>query len=142
MSRVALLVLLLAPLVSEAAPSFTTVDVFVSAGEPLAAWQFELSDETGTMTVVGVENGDSDAFRDAPYYDRAAVEAGVAKRIVVADYSLDLERLPAGRVRVATLHLMLEGTPEFNIRLVNATAADGRRLEATISLEKRQGAGP
>ncbi len=137
-----LLVLALAPLASLATPSFTTVDVFVVANEPLAAWQFELSDATGAMTVVGVENGDSDAFRDAPYYDRDAVEAGSANRIVVADYSLDLERLPTGRVRVATLHLMLDGNPEFNIRLVNATAPDGRRLEAVISLEKRQGAGP
>ena len=74
---------------------FATVDVYIDAAEPMAAWQLEFFAVSGRMQVVGVENGDSTAFDGAPYYDREAVENGRADRIVVADYSLDDERRAA-----------------------------------------------
>ena len=129
-----LILLALLPVVGNAAPRFVAVDVYLSVDEPLAAWQFEFADANGVTTIVGVENGDAAAFGDAPYYDRDAIEAGRAERVIVADFSLDAN-LPSGRVRVATLHLMLDGETEFKLTLETATARDGRQREATIMLE-------
>lgn len=119
---------------------FEAVDVFLTTTEPVAAWQFELRDRLGHMQVVGVEQGASAAFDRAPYYDRDAVQRGLADRIVVADYSLaDKSRLPVGRTRVATIHLMLRGESDFDLQLITATDSNGRVIDATISLEPQTG---
>ena len=137
---VAILVLVAFSAVAGAEPRFVAMDVYIDANAPLAAWQFELNDRNGVMTIVGVENGDSAAFADAPYYDRGAVEAGDADRIVVADFSLDEGALPSGRVRIATLHLMLDGgEPDYTIKLVTATTRDGARIDASITLQAQTG---
>ena len=59
---------------------------------------------------------------------------------MVADYSLAEEsKLPSGRVRVATLHLMLDGDADFELNLVTANTADGRPIDtATVSLQETQ----
>jgi len=128
----------------QAKARFVPVEVFLDSPEPVAAWQFELKDRNASMTVVGVENGGSDVFQRAPYYDREAVTRGDADRIVVADYSLAEEsKLPSGRVRVATVHVMLEGDADFELNLVTANTADGRPIEAaTVSLEETQAREP
>lgn len=121
---------------------FASVDVYIDAAEPMAAWQLEFSAVTGSMQVVGVENGDSKAFDGAPYYDRDAVDNGRADRIVIADYSLeDEDELPSGRVRVTTLHLMLTGdeAPKFETRLIVASTYQGKRINAEISIEVSEG---
>ncbi|MDE0036950.1 MAG: hypothetical protein OXU77_05210 [Gammaproteobacteria bacterium] len=125
---------------AEAKARFVPVEVFLDSPQPVAAWQFELKDRNASMKVVGVENGGSDVFQRAPYYDREAVTRGDAGRIVVADYSLaDESELPSGRVRVATLHLMLDGNADFDLNLIAATTADGRPIEtATVSLQETQ----
>ena len=119
---------------------FMPVEVFLDSPEPVAAWQFELKDRNASMKVVGVENGGSEVFQRAPYYDREAVTRGDARRIVVADYSLAEEsELPSGRVRVATLHLMLDDDPDFELNLVTANTADGLPIDAaTVSLQEVQ----
>jgi hypothetical protein len=121
---------------------FESIEIYLSSPAPVAAWQFELADSNGAMKVVGVENGQSDAFAGTPYYDREAVQMGAADRIVVADFSLagDAE-LPSGDFRVATLHLMLNGAedPEFTLTLVTATTHDGKAIDASISLRRRGG---
>ncbi len=116
---------------------FTSVDVYIVSAEPVAAWQFELSDRRRSMKVVGVENGDSAAYPRAPYYDREAVRLGTADRIVVADYSTsETGELPIGRVRIATVHLMLAdaGDPEFDLKLITAVRTDGAAIDATLGL--------
>ena len=121
---------------------FEAVDVYLDTTESVAAWQFELSDKYGKMKVVGVESGESTAYRHAPYYDREAVRLGEADRIVVADYSLaDVDILPRGRTRIATIHLMLDGDDEKDIEstLITATTHDGRVIDASISLVFRAG---
>lgn len=121
---------------------FAAVNIYLDASAPLAAWQFELNDRNGAMKVVGVENGDSDVFRRAPYYDREAVQLGTADRIIVADYSLaDADELPTGRVRIATLHLVLSGAdePDFDLRLITANTHDGQAIDASIGLESPTG---
>ena len=121
---------------------FESVDVFLTSDEPVAAWQFELTEARATMQVVGVENGESDVFGDAPYYDREAVRTGIADRIIVADYSTaPTDELPSGRIRIATLHLMLSGAapPEFDLELTTAVRVDGTAVDAAISLEASAG---
>lgn len=138
----ALLLLAASSAFADAPIRFTSVDVYIDAAEPMAAWQLEFSATSGAMKVVGVENGESIAFDGAPYYDREAVENGRADRIVVADYSLvDQDKLPSGRVRVTTLHLMLTGEegPEFDTRLIVATNENGTRINAEISFEVSDG---
>lgn len=121
---------------------FAAVDIYLDSAEPVAAWQFELSDRDGLMKVVGVEQGESSAFKRVPYYDREAVRLGEADRIIVADYSLaDVAELPSGRVRVATVHLMLSGDDDtdFNLFLVTATTHDGVVTDAHLSHDVRTG---
>lgn len=122
--------------------TFATLDVYIDSPRPFAAWQFRLSDRNHAMTIVGVENGDSDAFPDAPWYDRDAVADGTADRLIVADFSLVGEvRLPSGRTRVATLHVMLdaERAPDYQLELVTVTSADGSSSNATASLVAGKG---
>lgn len=119
-------------------PRFAAIDIYLEASEPLAAWQFELRESSGLMRVVGVENGDSGAFRDAPYYDLAAVNEGMADRIIVADYSTNpAAELPTGRSRVATVHVQLEGPtePDYVLNLMTAGGADGAPIRASIEFE-------
>lgn len=121
---------------------FAAVDVYLETSEPVAAWQFELSDKYGRMKVVGVESGESDAYRRAPYYDREAVRLGEADRIVVANYSLaNIDELPIGRTRIATIHLMLdsEDDEDIDLTLNTATTHDGRVIDASIDLVLRTG---
>ncbi len=116
---------------------FVAADIYLDSAEPVAAWQFELSDKHGVMQVVGVERGESDAYARTPYYDREAVRLGQADRIVVADYSLaEVADLPHGRIRIATIHLMLErGTGDDTIlQLITATTPDGKIIDASVEL--------
>ena len=107
---------------------FVPVGVYLESPEPVAAWQFELADGAGVTKVVGIEGGGHPAYPRTPYYDRDA------DRVVVADYSLaEEDALPRVRVRLATLHLMLEGDPDFALRLVTATTAAGRRIDASVT---------
>lgn len=124
----------------EATTRFAVVDIYVASDEPLAAWQFELAERKGFMQVVGIEGGDA-SFAEPPFYDRAAVEQGDADRIIVADYSLSPPaELPVGRTRVASVHVRLAGAePDYDVRLVAAGAADGRPIDAEISLATRSG---
>ena len=124
------------------ASSFAVVDVYIDSAEPLAAWQFELSDGGGAMQVVGIEGGENATFREPPFYDRAAVERGAADRIIVASFSLsEPAGLVRGRARVASVHVrqLGGGEPEYELRLVAAGAADGRAIDARISLQLRTG---
>ena len=139
----ALLALLAAfPTHASDASVFQAIDIYLETDEPVAAWQFRLSERHSSMTIVGVENGESEVFSSAPYYDRAAVRDGSADRIIVADYSLaDPDNLPKGRIRIATLHVMLSdpGKPDFDLQLVTATTADGSVIDAAIDLQSSTG---
>jgi hypothetical protein len=124
------------------ASRFLAVDVFLDSPMPVAAWQFELTETRGMMQVVGIENGESTVYGDAPYYDREAVRLGTADRIVVADFSLaDEDQLPSGRIRVATVHVMLSGEaqPDFEVTLVTANSFGGQTIGAAISLDAPNG---
>ena len=117
---------------------FSTLDVYIESTEPLAAWQFELREASGRMRVVGVENGETAAFGEAPYYDLMAVSQGMADRIIVADYALQHEvGLPTGRNRLATIHMQIEGNaePVYVLNLMAAGGANGEPIQATIDFD-------
>jgi len=112
---------------------FKALDIVIDSGETaLAAYQFELTDPSGRAKIVGVEGGESPAFKQPPYYDPAALNHG---RIIVAAFSAGKE-LPVGRTRVARLHMRIAGAdePEYKIELQAAAGADGKRIAAPIAI--------
>ena len=122
--------------------TFTTVDVFVESDAPIAAWQVELTERRGAMQIVGIERGDDSTFRDPPFYDRVALERSTTDRIVLASFSLsDAAQLPRGKVRVARVHGRATGAAQldYEARLVAAGTADGRPIDAQLSLETQPG---
>ena len=117
-----------------AAARFRAVDVYVDSGStPLAAYQVEIV--ARGATIAGVEGGQRGAFVEPPHYDPAALQAG---RIILAAFDTGTD-LPSGRTRVATLHLREDGPADYEIRLIAAAGAGGERLDATASVEPRQG---
>lgn len=114
-------------------PEFTCVDLVIdSGGTHLAAWQIELVDTHGVARIVGIEGGEHPAFAAPPYYDTRALQQG---RIVLAAFQTAGE-LPAGRVRVARVHVQIAGdvAPAFQVRLVTAADAQGHEFPARAEL--------
>ncbi|MBK8268058.1 MAG: hypothetical protein IPK83_07010 [Planctomycetes bacterium] len=118
--------------VIDGAVRFIAVDVFVDSGDQaLAAFQFEFTGPEGVSSV-GVEGGESNAFRSPPYYDPEALTQG---RIIVAAFNTGRD-LPTGQTRVARLHLRTQGEldSQFSVKLIVAGNADGQPIEANSSV--------
>ncbi len=114
---------------------FAPLDVYVdSGGAALAAYQFELTATAGEVAIVGIEGGEHAAFKEAPYYDPAAL---AKDRVIIAAFSTD-RILPRGRTRVARVHLQIRGEqePDYSIKLIVAASADGKEIPATITFEQ------
>ncbi|MBN2131877.1 MAG: hypothetical protein JW741_20420 [Sedimentisphaerales bacterium] len=114
---------------------FAPVHIYLDSGrKPLAAYQFELRATTGKIKIVGVEGGEHAAFKEAPYYDPAAL---AKDRIIIAAFNTGRD-LPKGRTRIATVHLQILGAaePEYELDLAVAADADGRELPAKLNLER------
>jgi hypothetical protein len=108
---------------------FGRLDVFLDTeGRALAAYQLEINDESGRMRIVGVRGGTAGAFRDAPFYDSAAL---TRSRIVLAAFSTS-NALPRGRVNVARLYVESSGgAPKPEATLIAAGTSDGQRIAAS-----------
>jgi hypothetical protein len=103
---------------------------------PIAAYQVELVVRSGDATIVGVEGGTVDGFREPPYYDAAALAGG---RIILAAFNTKVSLSP-GRHRVATVHMREAGAaPVYELRLVAAAAPDGSAAVADIDLVSGKG---
>ncbi|OHB78833.1 MAG: hypothetical protein A2Z25_24450 [Planctomycetes bacterium RBG_16_55_9] len=114
---------------------FAPLHIYVDSGSrPLAAYQFELKATDGQIKIVGVEGGQHEAFREAPYYDPAAL---ANDKIIIAAFNTGKD-LPKGRIRIATIHLQIIGEtkPEYELKLTVAADADGKQIPATISYEE------
>jgi hypothetical protein len=114
---------------------FAPLHVYLDSGSrPLAAYQFELKAAAGQIKIVGVEGGQHAAFKDAPYYDPAAL---AKDHIIIAAFNTGRE-LPKGRTRIATIHLQIIGDaePDYELKLVVAGDADAKEIPAKISFEK------
>ena len=82
-----------------------------------------------------VQGGDPACWSAAPYYDAAALQGG---RIIIAAFTLD-EKAPAGRVRVARIHLQESGVglPDYASKLKAAAAPGGARIDAKIDVVRK-----
>jgi len=114
---------------------FAPLHIYLDSGsKSLAAYQFELKAAAGQVNIVGVEGGQHAAFKEAPYYDPAAL---ANDRIIIAAFNTGSE-LPKGRTRIATIHLQIigEAEPDYELKLTVAADADAKEIPAKISLEK------
>ena len=117
-------------------PKVRFVWLHVNADMPLAAYQFELKATQGDVTIVGVEGGLHKAFKKPPYYDPAVLKK--ENRIIIAAFNTGND-LPAGKNRIASVHLMVEGEiePEYKIELTVAADPNGKKIpNAKINLKK------
>jgi hypothetical protein len=120
---------------SEPAVRFSPLHIYVDSGsQSLAAYQFELQTTAGQIKIVGVEGGEHKAFKEAPYYDPAAL---AKDRIIIAAFNTG-SVLPKGRTRIATIHLQIVGEvePEYELKLAVAADANGKEIPAKISFGK------
>ena len=114
---------------------FAPLHIYLDSGnKPLAAYQFELKATAGQIKIVGVEGGQHQAFKEAPYYDPAAL---ANDRIIIAAFNTDSD-LPKGRTRIATIHLQIIGDaePDYDLKLIVAADTDANEIPAKISFEK------
>lgn len=122
-----------------ASTRFVAVDLFVdSQDRPLAAYQLEFSVTNNVAQIVGIEGGEHTAFAEPPYYDPKAMQR---ERVIIAAFSTEpADKLPAGRTRVATVHLQVSenAEPEFSLKLHTAADADGRKITVSARLEERR----
>ncbi len=129
MIRAAALLFLL-PVAAQDPVRFTAIEIVLdTGGKPLAAWQVEIACDASRGRIVGVEGGE--AFKDAPWYDPAALHGG--GRIVLAAFTEE-SNPPAGKVRVARVHFEERGDVAYTPKLVVAGAPGGERLAAKIEL--------
>ena len=114
---------------------FAPLHIFLDSGNnSLAAYQFELKAAAGQIKIVGVEGGQHKAFKEAPYYDPAAL---ANDRIIIAAFTTGRD-LPTSRTRIATIHLQIAGDaePQYELKLIVAADADGKEIPAEITFEK------
>lgn len=109
------------PAAGDAAGGFAPVDVFIDSGTtPLAAWQVEVTpraEQDGVrVTLVGIEGGEAGVYERPAHYDPAALAPSGGGRVVLAAFSTaGLSKLPSGRVRVARLHVLVEGGEQGDV---------------------------
>ena len=113
---------------------FAPLHIYLESCNLLAAYQFELKATAGQIKIVGVEGGQHKAFKEAPYYDPAAL---AKDRIIIAAFSTSRD-LPTDRTRIATIHLQIIGDaePQYELKLIVAADADGKEIPAEITFEK------
>lgn len=122
-------------LADELTTHFSPLHIYIDSGHrSLAAYQFELKATTGRIKIVGVEGGQHKAFKEAPYYDPAAL---AKDRIIIAAFNTGRD-LPKERTRIATVHLQIIGEiePEYKLKLIVAADEEGKEILAKISYEK------
>ena len=115
-----------------AAVRFEYIDVYIDSGDaPLAAYQFELTDASQSIKIVGIEGGDHDAFATPPYYDPKALKNN---RVIIAAFST-ADALPTGKTRVATIHVQVEVDmiPEIEINLETTGDVQGNEIDAKVT---------
>jgi len=114
---------------------FAPLHIYIDSGNSsLAAYQFELKAAAGQIKIVGVEGGQHKAFKEAPYYDPAAL---ANDRIIIAAFNTGRD-LPTDRTRIATIHLQIIGDtePQYELKLAVAADSDAKEIPAEITFEK------
>ena len=120
----------------EQAVRFVPLHIYIDSGEEsLAAYQFELRATSDRVKVVGVEGGEHKAFAEPAYYDPAAL---MNNRIIVGAFSTG-KSLPTGKTRVATIHLQITGSLEWDYELTLTVAGDREGNEIPAKITTTQG---
>ncbi len=127
------------PANEEGRSRFRAVDIFIdSKSAPLAAWQIEFAAANGAAKIVGIEGGETEPFRNPPFYDPKAIQH---ERVIIASFSTEgAAKLPVGKTRVATIHLQIIGSAElqFDLKLQVAGDSQGNKIPAEATLEERK----
>ena len=127
------------PALEEGRSRFSAVDIYLDAkGTPLAAYQLEFRATNAAARIVGIEGGEHPAFAGPPFYDPEAMHH---ERVILAAFSaIPTDKLPAGKTRVATIHLQNIGNQKPALELKLQTAADsaGTKISAAASFEERK----
>ncbi|MDQ7780367.1 MAG: hypothetical protein RDV41_11785 [Planctomycetota bacterium] len=117
-------------------PRFEAWDLRIDAGaNRLAAYQVELSYPPDRVKIVGLEGGETAAFKNAPYYDPAGMEGG---RIIIAAFATDDDAAPAGKTRVARVHVQVTGgtEPGLQTKVVVAAQPGGAQIGVETELTR------
>ena len=117
---------------------FRAVDVFVdSTSKPLAAYQLEFTASAGAK-IVGIEGGEHAAFKEAPFYDAKAMQH---ERVIIGAFSTSkADKLPAGKTRVATIHLQTAGeqAPRYEVQVEAAATVGGKKISVHANAQEKQ----
>ena len=113
------------------------IDIYVNSGEEhLAAYQIHVK-AGAVVSIVGIEGGEHKAFSKPPYYDPKAMQRNEVK--LAAFSTLAKSKLPKGRTRVATLHVLSkQGSAEFSILSRSLGNERGGRITPPITFELRE----
>ena len=110
---------------------FKAFDVFIDSGiEKLGAYQINATYDSKTISIVGLEGGEVDAFKNAPHHDPKGKTGG---RIVIAAFTSDEKKAPKGKTRVLRIHLAVKGAAKLNLKLMTAANTQAERIQATVS---------
>ena len=116
---------------------FEAIDVFVDSGTtPLAAYQFELASKTPGVEIVGIEGGEHVAFSTPPFFDPKAIQNN---RVIIAAFNAGKD-LPAGKSRVARIHVLLQGpgAKEYETKLTVSATVNGVKIPAEASVRRSE----
>ncbi len=143
-------------LVAAAAPiRFAAIDIIIDTkDQPLAVYQLEFAPadaaDASRVTFVGIEGGEHEAFRAAPHYDPSAIQQ---ERVIIGAFNTaEGDKLPRGKVKVATIHVQVTGAPgapdaagaddksppplpKFNVKLTVSATVDGKAIDATATTQ-------
>jgi hypothetical protein len=118
---------------------FRVVDIYLdSKGAPLAAYQLEFSITNSYAKIIGIEGGESAAFRQPPFYDPKAMQR---ERVILAAFSTAAANdLPHGKTRVASIHLQCSDSRELQAELKLRVAAnfEGAKIFVETAFEERK----
>ena len=107
---------------------FNSVEIHLEAPDRrIAAYQFELAVTSGDARIVGIEGSNIEGFKQAPYYDPAALAKG---RVIIAAFSTR-STLPKGKNQVATVHMREAGKTPVVYELRRIVAADETGVSVT-----------
>jgi hypothetical protein len=111
---------------------FRPVAIYLDSSSSISAYQVEVQVTRGRASFVGVEGGDG-IFAEPPFYDPEALSDD--GRIVLAAFNAH-DALPAGRHRVATLHVREVGAPAgYRITVTAVADSEARRVDARGEVE-------
>jgi len=114
---------------------FDAVHVYIDSGtKALAAYQLSLREATGNVRIVGIEGSDHHAFAKPPYDDPIAIQGD---RVIIGAFSTaDVDSLPTGRTRIATIHVQITGgKAQYDAQLTVSAGVDGLAIPGRLTLE-------